>query len=152
MGVRDTNNSQNRRTHPIFDGLTFTGDGELPLSNSGTREARLVWHQHMDGVLSPGCCGQDAALLFEQTTTSIKLGTLRWIGDAFGYGAVEYLPTDGTNHANFDTNIPTDFAGSVVVLANTIIGYEFNSNEGRPNDYQGNIEQLTSNIINHLNQ
>lgn len=152
LGVRDANNSGNRRTHPIFDGLTFNGDGELPLSNSGTREARLVWHQHMDGVLSPGCCGQDAALLFEQTTTAIKLGTLRWIGDAFGYGAVEYLPTNGTNHSNFDTNIPTDFGGSVIVLANTIIGYEFNSNEGRPNDYQGNIEQLTSNIINHLNQ
>lgn len=151
LGVRDANNSGNRRTHPIFNGLTFNGDGELPLYNAGTREARLIWWQHMDGILSPGCCGQDAALLFEQTVNAVKLGTLRWIGDAFGYGAVEFLPTNGSVNANFDSNIGTGFAGRIISLENTIIGYEFNSNDGRPNDYQGNIELLTSNIIDYLN-
>lgn len=151
LGVRDANNSGDRRGHPIFNGLTFEGDGELYLNNAGTREARLIWWQHMDGIFSPGCCGQDAALLFEQTVNAVKLGTLRWIGDAFGYGAVEFLPTNGLVEANFDTNIPTDFAGRVITLENTIIGYEFDSNDGRPNDYQGNIEILTSNIIDYLN-
>lgn len=152
LGVRDANNSVNRRGHPIFKGLTFEGDGELYLNNAGTREARLIWWQHMDGVLSPGCCGQDAALLFEQSVNAVKLGTLRWIGDAFGYGAVEFLPTNGSVNTNFDTHIPTTFAGTVITLENTIIGYEFNSNEGRVNDYQGNIELLTSNIIDYLNK
>lgn len=152
LGVRDANNSGDRRGHPIFNGLTFEGDGELYLTNAGTREARLIWWQHMDGVLSPGCCGQDAALLFEQTVNAVKLGTLRWIGDAFGYGAVEFLPTNGSLEANFDKNIPTNFAGRVITLENTIIGYEFDSNEGRVNDYQGNIELLTSNIIDYLNK
>ncbi|MFG6685200.1 DUF5018 domain-containing protein [Mariniflexile sp. HNIBRBA6329] len=151
LGVRDANNSGNRRTHPIFNGLTFNGDGELPLYNAGTREARLIWHQHMDGILSPGCCGQDAVLLFEQTVNAVKLGTLRWIGDGFGYGAVEFLPTNGAVEANFDSNIGTGFAGRIISLENTIIGYEFNSNDGRINDYQGNIELLTSNIIDYLN-
>tara|TARA_R110001583_G_scaffold122569_1_gene273852 strand:- start:5938 stop:7794 length:1857 start_codon:yes stop_codon:yes gene_type:complete len=151
LGVRDTNNSGDRRGHPIFNGLTFNGDGELPLYNAGTREARLIWWQHMDGILSPGCCGQDAALLFEQTVNAVKLGTLRWIGDGFGYGALEFLPTNGAVEANFDSNIGTGFAGRIVSLENTIIGYEFNSNDGRPNDYQGNIELLTSNIIDYLN-
>lgn len=151
LGVRDTNNSGNRRIHPIFNGLTFNGDGELYLNNSGTREARLIWWQHMDGILSPGCCGQDAALLFEQTVNAVKLGTLLNIGDAFGYGAIEFLPTNGSVNANFDSNIGTSFAGRIISLENTIIGYEFNSNDGRPNDYQGNIELLTSNIINYLN-
>ena len=151
LGVRDANNSQDRRGHPIFDGLTFNGDGELYLNNAGTREARLIWWQHMDGILSPGCCGQDAALLFEQTVNAVKLGTLRHIGDAFGYGAVEFLPTNGSLDENFDSNISTDFAGRVITLENTIIGYEFDSNEGRVNDYQDNIELLTSNIIDYLN-
>lgn len=151
LGVRDTNNSGNRRGHPVFNGLTFEGDGELYLNNAGTREARLIWWQQMDGILSPGCCGQDAALLFEQAVSAVKLGTLRHISDAFGYGAVEFLPTNGAVDANFDTNIPTDFAGRVISLENTIIGYEFDSNDGRPNDYQGNLELLTSNIIDYLN-
>lgn len=152
LGVRDANNSGDRRSHAIFNGLSFAGDGELYLNNAGTREARLIWWQQMDGVLSPGCCGQDAALLFEQTVNAVKLGTLMWIGDAFGYGAVEFLPTNGTLEANFDTKIPTNFAGRVITLENTIIGYEFDSNDGRPNDYQGNIELLTSNIIDYLNK
>lgn len=151
LGVRDSNNSGNRRGHPVFNGLTFNGDGELPLYNAGTREARLIWHQHMDGILSPGCCGQDAALLFEQTVNAVKLGTLRWIADGFGYGAVEFLPTNGAVEANFDSNIGTSFAGRIISLENTIIGYEFDSNDGRVNDYQGNIELLTSNIIDYLN-
>jgi hypothetical protein len=53
--------------------------------------------------------------------------------------------------ANFDSNISKDFRGRIISLENTIIGYEFNSNDGRPNDFQGNIEQLTSNIIDYLN-
>jgi hypothetical protein len=151
LGVKDANNSGNRRGHPVFNGLTFNGDGELPLYNGGTREARLIWWQHMDGILVPGCCGQEAALLFEQTVNAVKLGTLRWIGDGFGYGAIEFLPTNGALDANFDSNISKDFRGRIISLENTIIGYEFNSNDGRPNDFQGNIEQLTSNIIDYLN-
>lgn len=151
LGVRDSNNSGDRRNHPIFNGLTFEGDGELYLNNAGTREVRLIWWQNMDGVLSPGCCGQDSALLFEQTVNAVKLGTLRWIGDAFGYGAVEFLPTNGALDPNFDNNISTDFAGTIITLENTIIGYEFDDNDGRVNDYQDNIELLTSNIIDYLN-
>jgi hypothetical protein len=151
LGVRDSNNSGNRRGHAIFNGLTFNGDGELYLNNSGTREARLIWWQHMDSILSPGCCGQDAALLFEQTVNAVKLGTLRHIADGFGYGAVEFLPTNASVETNYDTNIATDFAGRIITLENSIIGYEFDSNEGRVNDYQGNIELLTSNIIDYLN-
>jgi hypothetical protein len=149
LGVRDSNNSGNRRTHPIYSGLEFVGDGELYLTNAATREVRLVWWQHMDGILSPGCCGQDAALLFEQTVNAVKLGTLRWIGDSFGYGAVEFLGTSGNVDANFDTNISTDFKGHVLTLENTIIGYEFDSN-GTVNDYHSNIETLTTNIIGYL--
>lgn len=149
LGVRDSNNSTNRRNHPIFNGLEFVGDGELYLTNAATREVRLVWWQTMDGILAPGCCGQDAALLFEQTVNATKLGTLRWVGDAFGYGAVEFLGTNGVLDPGYDTNISTDFKGHVLTLENTIIGYEFGSNN-TVNDYQSNIETLTTNIIDYL--
>lgn len=150
LGVRDSNNSDNRRTHPIYSGLEFVGDGELPLSNSATREARLVWWSVFDGILDGyACCGQDGTVLIEQTLNAVKLGTLRWVGDGFGIGALEYLATDGSVDANFDTNIPTDFKGHILTMENTIIGYEFDPNE-TVNDYQGNIEMLTKNIIGYL--
>ena len=149
LGMRDTNNSQNRRDHPIFNGLTFENGEFLALQNSATREVRLIWWQHFDGVLNPSCCGQDAALFFEQTMSATKFGTLSFIGDAFGYGAVEWKRTDQNTDANFDNNISADFKGHVFSIENTIIGYEWDSN-GTTNDYQGNIEKFTENIISYL--
>ena len=72
-----------------------------------------------------------------------------WIGDSFGYGAVEFKRTDLTNDAAFDPQIPTDFKGHIFVISNTIVGYEWNSN-GTNNDYQGNIQLFTQNILDHL--
>ena len=149
LGMRDSNNSGPRQGDAIFSGLTFENGEFLALQNSATREVRLIWWQHFDGILNPSCCGQDAALLFEQTFTATKYGTLSFIGDAFGYGAVEWKRTDQGNDANFDTQIPTDFKGHVFSIENTIIGYEWDSN-GTVNDYQGNIELFTKNIIEHL--
>lgn len=149
LGVRDTNNSGNRREHPVFKDLAFQGDGELYLQNSATREVRLIWAQHYDGILNPSCCGSEAAQLFEETLQATKFGTLRWIGDAFGYGAVMYNATSGENHSNFDINVGADFQGTVFSLENTLIGYEWDSN-GTVNDYQSNIETLTKNILDYL--
>lgn len=149
LGMRPGNNSQDRQGDAIFDGLTFQNGEFLALQNSATREVRLIWWQHFDGILNPSCCGQDAATLFEQTFTATKYGTLSFIGDAFGYGAVEWKGTDGTNDANFDAQIGTDFKGHVFSIENTIIGYEWDSN-GTVNDFQSNIETFTQNIIDYL--
>lgn len=150
LGVKPGTTSEDRQVHPIFSGLTFVGDGELPLSNSATREARLIWWQQFDNTMEGyTCCGPEGIILSEQRFNSVRLGSLRWIGDGFGVGAMEYLPTNGSVDANFDFNIPTDFEGHIITLANTIIGYEFDPNQ-TVNDYQGNIERLTSNIIDYL--
>ena len=152
LGMRDNNNSGDRRSHPFFNGLTFEDNGDGPylaLQNSATREVRLVWWQHFDGILNPSCCGSDAALLFEQTFSATKFGTLRNITDAFGYGAVLWNRTDETNDPNFDSQIPTDFQGSIMSIENTIVGYEWNSNSN-DNAFQSNIETFTQNIIGYL--
>lgn len=150
LSVKVANTSQDRRTHPIYSGMTFNGDGELPLSNSATREVRLVWWQHFDNTMDGyTCCGTEGVLLMEQTFNAVKLGTLRWIGDGFGVGAIEYLPTNGNVDGNFDFNIPTDFQGHIISLENTIIGYEFDAND-TVNEYHSNIEKLTANIIDYL--
>jgi hypothetical protein len=149
LGMRASNNSTDRQGHPIFNGLTFTNGEFLALNNAATREARLIWWQQFDGVLNPSCCGQDGALLFEQTFSAIKFGTLANYVDAFGYGAVMWNPTNGSNDANFDPQIPTDFQGTIFTLENTLIGYEWGSN-GTTNDYQGNIETFTKNIVDYL--
>ncbi|WP_438972288.1 T9SS type A sorting domain-containing protein [Polaribacter sp.] len=149
LGMRDANNSGDRRGHPFFNGLTFTDNEYLSLNNAPDREVRLIWWQHFDGILNPSCCGQDAAVLFEETMSATKMGTLRHVGDSFGYGAVLYNPTDGTNNGNFDSNIPTTFKGSIFSIENTIIGYEWDANGGT-NDFQANIEKLTANVIAHF--
>lgn len=146
----DLTTNGDKQSHPIFSGLNFIGEGELYLSNSATREARLVWWQQFDNTMEGyTCCGPEGLILTEQKFNALRLGSLRWIGDAFGVGAMEFLPTNGELDSNFDFNIPTDFAGHIVSLENTIIGYEFDPN-GTVNDYQGNIEQLTTNIIDYL--
>nr|WP_315203559.1 hypothetical protein [uncultured Flavobacterium sp.] len=152
LGMRDSNNSGNRRNDAIFKGLTFlggTGAEYLPLQNSQNREVRLVWWQHFDGILNPSCCGSDAAVKFEKTLTATKYGSLANIGDAFGYGAVEFKRTDLTNDAAFDSQIPKDFKGHIFTISNTIVGYEWSSN-GSTNDYQNNIEVFTKNILDYL--
>ena len=150
LSVKVANTSEDRRSHPIFSGLTLTGDGELSLSNSATREVRLIWWQQFDNTMDGyTCCGTEGVLLMEQTFNAVKLGTLKWIGDGFGVGAIEFLPTNGNVAGNFDFNIPTDFQGHILSLENTIIGYEFDAN-GTTNDYHSNIEKLTANIIDYL--
>ena len=150
LGVKDATTSADRQGHPIFAGLTFHGDGELYLSNSATREARLVWFQQFDNTIEGyTCCGEDGIVLSEETFNAIRFGSLRWIGDGFGIGAMELLPTDGDVPGNYDFNIPTDFQGHIISLENSLIGYEFDPND-TVNDYQGNIELLTTNIIDYL--
>lgn len=150
LSVKPTTTSADRQTHPMFAGLTFQGDGELYLSNSATREARLVWWQQFDNTMDGyTCCGNEGIVLSEQKFNALRLGSLRWIGDGFGVGAMEYLPTNGSVDANFDFNIPTDFEGHIISIENTILGYEFDPN-GTVNDFQGNIERLTTNIIDYL--
>lgn len=149
LGMRPENNSEDRRNHPIFDGLSFQNDEFLALQNSATREVRLIWWQHFDGILDPGCCGQEAALTFEQTLSATKFGTLGHIGDAFGYGAVLWNRTDENIHESFDDQISEDYKGSIFSIENTIVGYEWDSN-GTQNDYQSNIETFTKNILDHL--
>ena len=149
LGMRPSNNSEDRRDHPFFEGLSFFNDEFLALQNSATREVRLIWWQHFDDILSPSCCGQDAALLFEQTMSATKFGTLSFVGDAFGYGAVLWNRTDQVNDPNFESQIATDFQGSIMSIENTIIGYEWDSN-GTVNDFQSNIETFTGNILDYL--
>jgi hypothetical protein len=149
LGMRPANNSQDRQGDAIFNGLTFENGEFLALQNSATREVRLIWWQHFDNILNPSCCGQDAALFFEQTFSATKYGTLSFVGDAFGYGAIEWKRTDQANDANFDAQIGTDFKGHVFSIENTIIGYEWDSN-GTVNDFQSNIETFTKNIIDYL--
>ena len=151
LGVRPSNTASNVQNHPIFKNLTITNGEYLGLNNAASREVRLVWWQHMDGILNPSCCGVAAAVKFEKILNTQKFGTLRHIGDTFGYGAVLWKRTDSNTDPSMDSNIPTDFKGSIFTLENTIIGYEWDSN-GTHNDYQDNIRIFTKNILDYLYQ
>lgn len=149
LGVRPANTASDVRNHPIFDNLPITNGEYIALNNSTSREVRLVWWQHFDGILNPSCCGQDAAVKFEKVLNAQKFGTLRHIGDSFGYAAVMWNRTDVNTDASIDSQISKDFKGTIFSMENTITGYEWNSN-GSVNDYQGNIKVLTKNILEYL--
>lgn len=151
LGVRTSNVAGNIQGHPIFDGLTITDGSYVALNNSSTREVRLVWWQHFDNILNPSCCGQDAAVKFEKVLNAQKFGTLRHIGDSFGYAAVLWKRTDMNTDSEIDKNISNDFKGTIFSMENTITGYEWDSN-GTTNDYQNNIKVLTKNILDYLYQ
>ena len=141
--------------HPIFNGLTLeTNVEELWLQNSADREVRLIWWNDFNGIISPNCCGDNATNVnFENQLKALKLGSLRHIGDTFGFGAAEFLQTTSGNHADINSGVPTDFNGEIILLSNTLIGYEWDSTNGNAasiNANQSNIENFTANIINHL--
>jgi hypothetical protein len=147
--------TSNMTLHPIFKGLNFElWNGEagryfLPLSNAPNREARLIWTQHWDGVISPGCCSPAAVAKAESTLAITKFASFNDLQDGFGYAAVMYNPTNGGVDAEFDSNIGLNWKGSVFTLENMIIGYEWDSNNS-VNPSQANIEILTKNILEYL--
>ncbi len=151
LGVRPANVAGDIQSHPIFSNLDITNGEYLVLNNAASREVRLVWWQHFDGILNPSCCGQDAAIKFEKVLNAQKFGTLRHVTDSFGYAAVLWKRTDKNTDAEIDANIPKDFKGSLFTMENTISGYEWDSN-GTVNDYQNNIKVFTKNILDFLNE
>ncbi|WP_235893360.1 DUF4960 domain-containing protein [Litoribacter populi] len=140
--------SADRTGHPIFSGL-LTENNRVYLNNSPTREVRLVWWA--TGPAGGECCGEiEMVTNFEEQLKAVKLATLRHVEDYFGFAAIEFGRTDQDTHADLHSNVPTDFQGNILVFANTIIGYEWETQDGSPNEYVDNIKQLTQNAINYL--
>lgn len=150
LGVRPANVASDIQSHPIFTNLEIINGEFLALNNSTLREVRLIWWQHFDGILNPSCCGQDAAVKFENVLHAQKFGTLRHITDSFGYAAALWKRTDRETSAEIDANIPKDFKGTLFTIENTIAGYEWDSN-GTTNVYLNNIKVFTKNILDFLN-
>lgn len=154
IGVRaGATTNADQTGHPIYTGFDLS-TGELFLQNASDREVRLIWWNVFDGIITPNCCGDNQTNInFENELKALKLGSLRNIGDTFGWGVVEFLPTTSGLDGDFNGDIATDFDGSIILLSNTIIGYEWDSENGNVNsinDRQANLETFTSNILNHL--
>ena len=135
-------------SHKAFEGLTLSEDKYISLTNAADREVRLIWYTTFDGVIVNGC-GVDAVTAAEARLNMLRLGSLRHIGDGFGYGMIEWLPTTETTPADMDSQITKDYQGTIFSIENTIIGYEWDANGGT-NDYQSNIEKMTKNILEYL--
>ena len=124
-----------RTSHEIFQGLTLEdpngyGYPTLPLIGPGQREDHnCLWDCNIYGR------GQypDVIANFEATTSSLVLATWGHVRDHCVAGLVDFNPTG--EH------------GRCVAMG--LAAYEWNQNSG-PNPYQGNVEKLTSNILNYL--
>ena len=145
-----TTTSEDRTTHPLFEGV-LNAENRVFLNNAPTREVRLVWWNV--GPAGGECCGNlDMVTNFEEQLKATKLASLRHVDDYFGFAAVEFGRTDIDTHASLSPDVPKDFRGTILMLSNSIIGYEWVTNDGSVNEYQENIEQLTANAIEYLRE
>jgi hypothetical protein len=150
LSVVPETTSEDRTNHPLFEGV-LNAENRVYLNNAPTREVRLTWWNV--GPAGGNCCGEvEMVTNFEEQLKAIKLASLRHVGDYFGFAAVEFGRTDLDTHANFSADVPKDFRGTVLMLANSIIGYEWETNDGSVNEYEENIEQLTANAIEYLRE
>jgi hypothetical protein len=150
LSVVPTTTSEDRTGHPLFEGV-LNAENRVYLNNAPTREVRLVWWNV--GPAGGECCGNlDMVTNFEEQLKATKLASLRHVDDYFGFAAVEFGRTDIDTHASLSPDVPKDFRGTVLMLSNSIIGYEWVTNDGSVNEYQDNIEQLTANAIEYLRE
>jgi hypothetical protein len=148
LSVVPTTTSADRTDHPLFENV-INAEDRVYLFNAPTREVRLTWWNV--GPAGGECCGElEMVTNFEEQLKATKLGSLRHVSDYFGFAAVEFGRTDIDTHANFSADVPKDFRGNILMLSNSIIGYEWNVNDGSVNEYHENIEQLTTNAIEYL--
>lgn len=125
-----------RTAHAIYKGLTFEDPNDygylnLPLIGPGQREDHnCLWDCNIYGR------GNQADVIknFEITTGSLVLATWGHVRDHCVAGLVEFYPVAGVHGR---------------CIANGLAAYEWNQNSGA-NPYQGNIEKLTSNILEYL--
>lgn len=124
-----------RAEHVIFEGIVMEdpngyGYGSVPMIGPGQREDHnCMWDCN---VFGPGN-QSDVIRNFEVTTNSMVFATWGHVRDHCVAGLVEFM-------ANMDH-------GRCIAMG--FAAYEWNQNSG-PNPYQGNIERLTSNILNYL--
>ena len=124
-----------RTGHAVYQGITLEdpnnyGYPNVPLIGPGQREDHnCLWDCNIYGRGNQ--C--DVIKNFEVTTNSLVLATWGHVRDHCVAGLVEFYPN--TEHGR--------------CIANGLAAYEWNQNSGA-NPYQGNIEKLTSNILNYL--
>jgi hypothetical protein len=144
----NTTTSADRTTHPLFTGLLDETKKNVYLTNAPTREVRLFWWNV--GPAGGNCCGSvDMVTNFEKKYKAVKLGSLQHVTDYFGFAALEFQQTATDTDAAFSANVTKDFKGTVLMLSNAIIGYEWAPNSGT-NAYQANVEKLSKNAIDYL--
>lgn len=124
-----------RTGHAIFEGITLEQVNDypyasIPLEGPGFRED----HNTMWDCNIYGNGGMNNVIVhFESVTNSLVLATWGHVRDHCVAGLVVF--NQNTAHGK--------------VVANGFSAYEFAQNSGM-NPYQGNVEKLTSNIINYL--
>lgn len=124
-----------RTVHKIYEGLTLEdpnnyGYMTLPLIGPGVREDHnCLWDCNIYGRGSQ----KDVIRNFEDVTNSMVLATWGHVRDHCVAGLVEF-------YSNADH-------GKCIAMG--LAAYEWNQNSGA-NPYQGNIEKLTTNILNYL--
>ena len=124
-----------RAEHIIYDGITMEdpngyGYGSVPMIGPGHREDHnCMWDCN---VFGPGN-QSDVIRNFEVTTNSMVFATWGHVRDHCVAGLIEFMANQEHGRC----------------IAMGFAAYEWNQNSG-PNPYQGNVERLTSNIINYL--
>ena len=127
-----------RAEHALYDGIVMEdpngyGYSTIPLIGPGQREDHnCMWDLNVKPPFGEGN-QPDVIRNFEVTTNCMVMATWGHVRDHCVAGLVIFM--ENMEHGR--------------CIANGFAAYEWNQNSG-PNPYQGNVEKLTSNIINYL--
>lgn len=133
----DLPNHYDHHSHDIYNGLEenteqYSDHTFFPLIGSGWKEDHnCMWD--FNGIAGLGD-NPNKLVDFENKTNSSVIGTWQHVTDYACAGVIEFKPNG-------------DFKGTI--LCNGIAAYEWNQNSGT-NQYQSNIEKLTSNSLDYL--
>ncbi|MFR9165121.1 MAG: DUF4960 domain-containing protein [Dysgonomonas sp.] len=125
--------------HPIYKELPVPtipdfGHPSIPVIGPGQREDHnCMWDLNSFGYSIP-TDGENVVKAFESENNATVIGTWGHVTDFCCAGIVDFNPT-------------TTYKGRCIAIG--MAAYEWNQNSG-VNQYQGNIEKMTANVINYL--
>ncbi len=132
------NGVYDHRSHRIFSGLSVSSIyayETYPLIGVGVREDHnCMWDLNSYGLGGLYPDAPDTVYAFEQENDAVVLATWGHVVDYCCAGIVEFEPSG-------------DYAGRCIAIG--VACYEWNQNSG-PNEFQSNIELLTSNCLNYF--
>lgn len=127
--------------HPLLAGLEMGGTDYFPMNNAGYKEDRnfgIDFGGEYNSLFSADHCSEERALEFEAATNSVLIRWYEWLdARGCGIGLAEFKPT-------------SEYQGTMILNTGGWLEWSMEDNNGAVNEFQDNIYQLHTNVIDYL--